>query len=152
VIDQLTGARARGALVSRINHELLTEASALFVARFLCVDIDNLKAYLDVEGLTAGDDKLIALGRALIEHYGVDAVFRVDGDDFVVELGDREPWIPRLDGIAIKHAILDVALHRHRARNHHVRKWIMMHIDAASLAARVGGTSLSCGDPPGLAA
>lgn len=108
-------------------------------------------AYLDFEGLIAGDERLVELGHALIEHYGVTAVYRVGGDDFVVELGDREPWIPKVNGVSLKHAILNVALRRNPARGHHVCKWIIMNIDAAGLAARVEGASLPCGDPPGLA-
>lgn len=96
-IDGLTGAQTRRERVSKINLEILRGGATLFVARYLCVDIDNLKVYLDVEGLTAGDEKLVALAHALIEHYGRDSVYRVDGDDFVVELGDREPWIPKID-------------------------------------------------------
>ena len=149
-LDRLTGAKTRHALEATINAEILRTEPTLFVARYLCVDIDNFRAYLDFEGLTAGDETLSALGRALLEHYGRESVYRVDADDFVIDLRDREPWIPTVGGIMIKHATLDVALSRNRARNHHVRKWIMMNIDAASLGARSEGVSLSCGEPPSL--
>lgn len=118
--DGLTGAGTRGELQWKINFAILSREPTRFVARYLCIDIDDLKAFLDIEGLGAGDDALIKLGRALIEHYGEESVFRVGGDDFVVELGDRQAWLPKVDALTIKHAILEVAVQRNPARNHRV--------------------------------
>jgi hypothetical protein len=42
---------------------------------------------------------------------------------------------------------VNVELHRHQHRNHHLNRWIEMHLDAGVLASKPEGTRIECGDP-----
>ena len=149
--DPLTGSLTRQRLRQRINEATFGSSwkdTTLYRDRFLCIDLDNFKKYLDVHGLTEGDIVLRELARELQAHYGVEDVYRFGGDEFVVVLGDREPWLPGgSPEVALTHAIVSVALHRSQHRNHHINGWIELHLDAGVLASRPHGTPIDCADP-----
>jgi hypothetical protein len=42
---------------------------------------------------------------------------------------------------------VDVATHRDQHRNHHVNKWIELHLDTGILASKPEGVRIHCGDP-----
>jgi len=97
---------------------------------------------------TAGDIVLRELGHALQAHYGRDDVYRVGGDEFVVVLGDRDQWLPNISpDVTRTHCVVEVAVHRNQRRNHHVNKWIELHLDAGILASKPDGFRIACGDP-----
>jgi diguanylate cyclase (GGDEF)-like protein len=149
--DTLTGSETRQGLRTRINRATWGSSwtdRTIYRERFLCIDLDDFKKYLDVHGLLDGDAVLRGLADRLQAHYGKLDVYRFGGDEFVVVLGDREPWLPELPSdVTLAHAIVDVALRRNQHRNHHVYNWIEMHLDAGVLASRSHGTRIQCGDP-----
>jgi GGDEF domain-containing protein len=149
--DPLTGSLTRQRLRERINEATFGSSwkdASLYRDRFLCIDLDNFKKYLDVHGLTAGDVVLRELARTLQAYYGAEDVYRFGGDEFVIVLGDREPWLPGpFPEVTLTHAIVSVALHRSQHRNHHINRWIELHLDAGVLASRPDGTPIDCTDP-----
>lgn len=149
--DGLTGSLTRHRLRERINGASFGSSSkdrSLYRERFLCIDLDNFKKYLDVHGLSEGDVVLRRLAHELQDRYGKDDVYRFGGDEFAVVLGDREPWLPVApSGVTLTHAIVDVAVRRNQRRNHHINRWIEMHLDTAILASTPEGTRIECGDP-----
>lgn len=149
--DGLTGLPTRQCLRERINKATFGESwkdRAIYRERFLCIDLDNFKKYLDVHGLPEGDVVLQRLARDLEGHYGAGDVYRFGGDEFVAVLGDREAWLPGAPpDVALTHAIVTVALRRNQRRNHHINRWIEMHLDTGVLASKPEGTRIDCGDP-----
>jgi diguanylate cyclase (GGDEF)-like protein len=149
--DALTGLRARAGLKARLRAATSGSSwtdTTLYQERFLCVDLDNFKSYLDPHGLAAGDVVLRGLADGLREHFGGEDVYRFGGDEFVVVLGDREAWLPAAPtDVTLSHAIVAVAMHRNPARPHHVYEWIETHLDGAMLLASRGGSRLACEDP-----
>lgn len=149
--DGLTKCLTRQKLREYLNRALFgtgwTDGS-VYRNRFLTIDLDDFKHYLDVHGLSAGDAVLRSVADGLREHFGNDAVYRAGGDEYVVTLGDREPWTPpAIEDVVVTHAVVDVAVHRNQHRNHHVVRWIELHIDTGILASRREGVRIECGDP-----
>ena len=96
--DGLTGLGTRQGLRARINGATFGSSwndRSLYRERFLCIDLDYFKKYLDVHGLMAGDAVLRHLAELLQDHFGRDHVYRFGGDEFVVVLGDRGGVGPR---------------------------------------------------------
>jgi diguanylate cyclase (GGDEF)-like protein len=153
--DGLTGAGTRQGLRARINRATFGSSwndRSIYHERFLCIDLDYFKKYLDVHGLTAGDAVLRRLAELLQGHFGRDDVYRFGGDEFVVVLGDRAAWLPdALADVTVTYTVVEVALHRNQHRNHHVNKWIEMHLDAGVLASKPDAARIECGDPIWLA-
>ena len=149
--DPLTGCKSRRRFAKDLD-EATWGASwqdrSLYEERFLYIDIDNFKAYLDVHGLPAGDAVLREIAAALREHFGDDDVVRYGGDEFLVTLRGREPRLPQVPGeVTIKHAVVDVSVQRSQRRNHHVDGWIEHHLSVAMLAAAPGGHLIECQTP-----
>jgi diguanylate cyclase (GGDEF)-like protein len=149
--DGLTGSLTRQRLRERVNKATFGSSwkdRSTYREQFLCVDLDNFKRYLDIHGLSDGDVVLRQVAHDLQAHYGEDDVYRFGGDEFVVVLGDREPWLPDAPAdVTITHAVVDVALRRNQHRNHHIDRWIEMHLDAGVLASKPEGRRIDCGDP-----
>ena len=149
--DGLTGLLTRHALRQRLNEATFGTSwtdDSLYRERFLCIDLDNFKRFLDVHGLPVGDRVLRHLGHDLRDRFGVADVYRFGGDEFVVVLGERDVCLPEaLDGVTVTHALVEVGLRRSQHRNHHVNRWIELHLDAGILAATPKGTRVECGSP-----
>lgn len=148
--DGLTGLGTRQGLRARINGATFGSSwndRSLYRERFLCIDLDHFKKYLDVHGLMAGDAVLRHLAELLQDHFGRDRVYRFGGDEFVVVLGDRAAWVPEAPAdVTVTYAVVEVALHRSQHRNHHVNRWIELHLDSGILASKPG-VNIACGDP-----
>ena len=153
--DGLTGLGTRQGLRVRINRATFGSSwndRSIYRERFLCVDLDYFKKYLDVHGLSAGDVVLRRLAELLADHFGRTDVYRFGGDEFVVVLGDRASWVPEAPtDVTVTYAVVEVALHRSQHRNHHINKWIEMHLDTGVLASNPDGTRIECGNPIWLA-
>jgi len=85
--DELTGARARAAGLTELDHELerTRRGSGLLIVAY--VDVVGLKALNDKEGHGAGDELLtrsVATIRAHLRSY--DLIVRVGGDEFVCSM------------------------------------------------------------------
>lgn len=152
--DGLTKLLSRQSLRGHLNRATFGSSPTdrtIYREKFLCIDLDNFKKYLDVHGLSEGDVVLRDLAHTLQAHYGEDAAYRVGGDEFIVILGDREAWVPRSPPeVSVAHAIVDVAVQRNQRRNHHLDKWIELHLDAGVIASHPQGSHLECGDPSWL--
>lgn len=149
--DQLTRckskARFRRELTEAMGGTGRTERS-LYEERFLCADMDNFKAYLDVHGLQAGDEVLRKVGSLLQAHFGESDVYRFGGDEFVVVLHDRDAWVPNSPPQAcIKYSVVDVSVRRDERHRIHLCSWIEHHLSGAMLCARVTGNVVECRTP-----
>jgi diguanylate cyclase (GGDEF)-like protein len=152
--DGLTGLLTRQRLVERLGRATFgaswTDAT-VYRERFLCIDLDKFKHYLDVYSLPAGDDVLRGLATELRDHYGPDDVYRFGGDEFAVVLGDRDIWLPKSPAaVTLTHAVVVVDLHRSQHRNYHLIEWITLHLVGGTLGATPEGSRVECGDPPWL--
>lgn len=149
--DGLTGLRTRHALRQRINEATFGKSwtdDSTYRERFLCIDLDNFKRFLDVYGYAEADAVLCDLGARLRQHFGLNDVYRFGGDEFVVVLGERDVWLPEArDDVTVTHALVEVGLRRSQRRNHHVNRWIELHLDAGILASTPEGTQVECGSP-----
>ncbi len=88
-IDPLTGARARAAGLSELDHELerCVRTSGLLVVAY--VDVVGLKTINDTEGHCAGDELLIRVVAVIKEHLrSYDLVIRLGGDEFLCAMSN----------------------------------------------------------------
>ncbi len=88
-IDPLTGARARMAGLSELDHELerCVRTSGLLVVAY--VDVVGLKTINDTEGHCAGDELLIRVVAVIKEHLrAYDLVIRLGGDEFLCAMSN----------------------------------------------------------------
>lgn len=130
--DGLTGCKTNHQLQFDLTEALMRngrEAPALLSTKYLCIDIDNFKHFLDDHGPGKGDEALVDIASQLIKRYTAANVYRFGGDEFVVHLGSREylPLEPPI-GIRIKHSIVDVVAQTSRSRFNHLHSLIMLYI------------------------
>jgi diguanylate cyclase (GGDEF)-like protein len=88
-IDPLTGARARAAGLSELDHELerCVRTSGLLVVAY--VDVVGLKTINDTEGHCAGDELLIRVVAVIKEHLrSYDLIIRLGGDEFLCAMSN----------------------------------------------------------------
>lgn len=82
--DPLTGAANRRRLQEEIFYQARVVRSGLPVA-LVFLDLDRFKAVNDVHGHAVGDQVLVAVARALVDHVrSGDLVARLGGEEFVV--------------------------------------------------------------------
>ncbi len=89
--DFLTGALRRRVGLAAIQRELdrTNRTSERLVVAF--IDVDGLKAINDNHGHAAGDDRLRAVSRAIMQHLrSYDVIVRFGGDEFVCSLSGQD--------------------------------------------------------------
>lgn len=87
--DPLTGCANRRALERDLERELARCARAELDLSVVALDVDGLKAINDSEGHAAGDRTLLLLVETLRRALrGLDGVYRIGGDEFIVVLPD----------------------------------------------------------------
>ena len=87
ITDSLTGLYNRRHFTQRLGEETRRAQRYGRKASVLYVDVDRLKTINDDFGHKAGDDVLVAVGRALLDNLRtVDVVARIGGDEFAVLL------------------------------------------------------------------
>ena len=90
--DPLTGCANRRALERDLERELARCARAELDLCVVALDVDGLKHINDTAGHAAGDETLLRLVETLRRALrGLDTVYRVGGDEFIVVLPDTSP-------------------------------------------------------------
>lgn len=90
--DPLTGCANRRGLERDLERELARCARAELDLSVVALDVDGLKHINDSEGHAAGDRTLLLLVETLRRALrGLDGVYRVGGDEFIVVLPDTSP-------------------------------------------------------------
>jgi len=147
----LTGCKTRWSFTMDLNRDTWGSSrtgDSLYEESFLCLDIDHFQHFVDHEGFGPSDEVLTSIGRQLLDHFGEADTYRYGGDEFVVRLRGRQPWIPTVpDAITLKWAVAEIRVHRNRRRNHHLNGWIDHHIRGAILAATPQGRRVQVRTP-----
>jgi diguanylate cyclase (GGDEF)-like protein len=87
--DPLTGCANRRGLERDLERELARCARAELDLTVVAIDVDGLKAINDTYGHRAGDETLLRLVETLRRALrGLDGVYRIGGDEFIVVLPD----------------------------------------------------------------
>lgn len=90
--DPLTGCANRRALERDLERELARCARAELDLCVVAIDVDGLKRINDTDGHAAGDRVLLLLVETLRRALrGLDGVYRVGGDEFIIVLPDTSP-------------------------------------------------------------
>lgn len=114
-----------------------------FNLRFLCIDIDNFKHYLDIYGLTAGDDVLKKIATHLITVYTENRVIRLGGDEFIVLLNKYDTVnLLSIPEITLKYSIVVIKGKKNQRRNHHINSFISFQINRGIIEATTTGTEI----------
>jgi diguanylate cyclase (GGDEF)-like protein len=93
ITDALTGLRNHRAFHEDLARELQRVARTGDPLALVLLDVDDLKAVNDATGHQAGDERLQALADAIrATCRGVDAGYRVGGDEFAVILPGARAW------------------------------------------------------------
>jgi diguanylate cyclase (GGDEF)-like protein len=100
VHDGLTGLYNHRTFFERLRSELARAARSGYAVSVLLLDIDDFKRLNDVHGHPAGDDILVAVGRALrmCVRDDVDLAARYGGEEFAVILPDADAEAPTAAG------------------------------------------------------
>lgn len=146
-LDTRTGVRSREQLEVDINRETwpaMVNVHQIYTNSFLCIDIDNLKGYMDINGLTAGDVLLQEIADQLVDKYGEENVYRFGADEFVVRLSERKHVPLAKHGEKIKHSLVMVSARMNQRRNHYINRIIVFHLDRGIIEASAAGNNISC--------
>src|SRR5262249_37016813 len=84
-IDGLTGLKSRNKLTQDI-HNAIWGNEGKYSTNYVCFDIDNFKKYLDYNGLSEGDELLKRIANKLNNEYKNSNIYRVGGDEFIIEI------------------------------------------------------------------
>lgn len=146
-IDQLTKCNNRSKLEQDINQATWGDGSqdhSLFHERYLCIDIDNFKIYIDKHGLTEGDEILVDIANKLRDIYSVENIYRYGGDEFIVILGEKDARIPEVHPeISLKHSVVDIAVSKNQRKNHHINSEINLYLAKGIVESTMDGTDLN---------
>lgn len=146
-LDTCTGVRSRDQLEADINRQTWpakVNEHPVYANNFLCIDIDNLKGYMDINGLTAGDILLQEIADELVDNYGDENVYRFGADEFVVRLGDRKFAPSSKHAEMIKHSVVQVSARMNQRRNHYINRVIVFHLDRGIIESSREGKELTC--------
>jgi diguanylate cyclase (GGDEF)-like protein len=148
--DGLTGVKSRFQLEQDVNRALWGEGwndISVLHNRYLCLDIDDFKSYVDIHGLTKGDEVLVEIARDLGENYPGANIYRAGGDEFVVELGGVSFNPLRLNhAVTLKYSIVNVMVQRN-TRRHHALRVIVFYLDKGIVEASERVTNIACKYP-----
>ncbi|MDR3613475.1 MAG: diguanylate cyclase [Candidatus Obscuribacterales bacterium] len=147
-IDLLTNCKSQYQLeldISRATSGDGWKDHSIYRCNYLCIDIDNFKRIVDVDGMTASDELLQEIGRQLQSKYAGANVYRFGGDEFVVEVKDAH-WLP-LDlpeQINLKYSIVKVEAEKNQRRNSFVNRVIMYHLERGIVESKREGNEIIC--------
>ncbi len=82
--DPLTGVRGPRAFATELREIAERAAHAGGSLALLCADLDDFSRFNATQGYRAGDRCLVSVARALEQTEGVERLFRLSGDEFVV--------------------------------------------------------------------
>lgn len=146
--DAVTKCKTRHQLVQDVNAATFGanwQDKSIYENKFLCIDIDNFKRFLDIYGLSTGDELLEELGSLLREKYGDANVDRFGGDEFVVQLGEGNYQPLNLErDITLKHSLVKVSAKRNHRRNHYINRVIIFHLDKGIVESTADGHEIIC--------
>lgn len=141
--DPFTGARTRFALNAFIEAQVHGDkypAGSFYEERFLCVDIHQLRKFIEKHGNDEAQKFLRNLSGALIAAYGVERVFRYGGDDFVVVLGkDAVCSFPKHEDVKVKWSTVNVKAPRNQTHYQRTIGEIMYLLDKGLVMADPSG-------------
>jgi diguanylate cyclase (GGDEF)-like protein len=147
-MDALTNCKSRYQLaldISRATSGDGWQDHSIYKCSYLCIDIDNFKRVVDVDGMTASDEVLQEIGRQLQSKYPGANMYRFGGDEFVVELKDAR-WLPLElpEQINLKYSIVKVEAEKNQRRNSFVNRVIMYHLERGIVESKREGNEIIC--------
>lgn len=149
-LDVLTGTKTRHQLIQDLTKSLGGQGykdNSILKIKFLCLDIDNFKKYLDFHGLTAGDEILKKVAEQLKRNYPNSNIYRIGGDEFVMEIGELNFTPFEIDkDINLKYSIVNISVQRNE-RGHHARGLIMLNLHKGIIYASKNVTEIECKYP-----
>ena len=147
-MDILTNSQSRHQLEANINRATWAENAqdhSIFRNAYLCIDLQNFKRVVDVIGMSTSDDLLRNLAWQLQEAYGNGNVYRFGGDEFIVDLGERQYNPLQLPPeITIKYSTVKVVAQRNRHRHRYLNKVILFHLEKGIVLSRPEGHEVIC--------
>ena len=145
--DNLTKCKTNNQLIHDINRATWGEGwddHSLYQERFLCIDIDNFKHFLDIHGLTEGDEMLVEIANKLKVTYPRNSIYRFGGDEFVVILGNEGVQVPEVhDDINLKYSVVNIVISKNQKRNHHINREIIFHLDKGIVESTPTGSFIT---------
>lgn len=146
--DPVTNCKTRYQLEHDINSAMFGSGwqdHSVYTNKYVCIDIDNFKHFMDLYGLSTGDEVLQEIGRLLRTAYGDANVYRFGGDEFVVELGedDYRPLKLAWD-VTLKYSVVKVSAQRNSRRNHYINRVIIFHLDKGIVESTPAGNEIIC--------
>jgi diguanylate cyclase (GGDEF)-like protein len=110
---------------------------------FLCIDIDGFKHFNDYQGLAAGDEALKKLADALRAAYPHNTIYRVGGDEFVVDLKTQEPSaINQPQGPELKQCVVIIRCRKNPQQICFIEQAIQFHLQEGMVKATREGARL----------
>ena len=109
ITDSLTGLYNQRHFYAKIEEEITRAQRQKSTLALILFDLDNFKAYNDINGHVAGDALLKIVGNIVNDDIRqvVDSGFRYGGDEFAIILTDSDKFIVKKIASRIEKAIID---------------------------------------------
>ncbi len=108
-IDPLTKCKSKAYFEKDIYRKL--QQTDQVKLDYLCLDVNDLRSYLDCHGLTAGDMLLKKLINHVQRYYDISRIYRFGGDEYVIDLLDASYIdIPDLEEVCLKKCLLGLEI------------------------------------------
>lgn len=147
-LDPLTRCKSRFQLEFDIRDAVFQShrtGNSIYRNSYLCIDIRNFKRFVDVHGRTASDQALIAIAAQLHSVYPNNSIYRIGGDEFVIDLGEYavESLSPP-EHVTLKYTTVQVIAERNADRNTYIAKTIYHHLEKGMVTSSIEGNKLVC--------
>ncbi|MBC7875705.1 MAG: diguanylate cyclase [Anaerolineales bacterium] len=149
--DGLTGCKNRFQVARNFKEALWKNGwndTSVFRNKYLCVDIDKFKKYIDIHGLMIGDNLLKDLAKQLAQNYPGKNIYRYGGDEFIVELNDAIFQPIQLPDVEIKYSLIDVVINRDNHNGYNFERAFDMYLEMGILESSSKVTFINFRYPP----
>jgi len=141
--DTLTGCKNKFYIRRDFENAISHSKNTDFHTKYVCLDIEHFKDYLDYHGLRAGDQKLIDVAKQIESNYPKNNIYRYGGDEFVLELVNEEFTPVYIPEISLKYSVVDIVVKGSNYQKSNFEREIYYYLETGFFESSTKGAFIS---------